>query len=67
MSKARARERAKANALKKAKKRAANKNQPEQDNPAGQFNAGDTTVKGPGATAAVASFGTAKRGSARSG
>jgi len=67
MTKARARERAKANALKKAKKRAANKDQPEQNVPPGQFDGGDTSVQRPGVSANVANFGPAKRGSARSG
>lgn len=67
MSKARARERAKANALKKAKRRAANKDKPEQNIPPGQFDAGDTSVKGPGVTANVTNLGAAKRGASRSG
>jgi len=66
MTKARARERAKANALKKAKKRAANTDQPDQPAQTGHFNPGTHSVKGPGGKSSGATFGPAKRGSARS-
>ncbi|PHS78902.1 MAG: hypothetical protein COB59_04775 [Rhodospirillaceae bacterium] len=69
MSKERARKRAKDNALKLAKKRVAAKKsgdgQPEETG--GQFNTGSQSMKGSSGHDQGASFGPAKRGSARSG
>ncbi|MBL4691808.1 MAG: hypothetical protein JKY92_00565 [Magnetovibrio sp.] len=68
MSKERARKRAKANALKLAKKRAAHKTDADQTNDTGgQFNPGAQAKKGMGGRNQGASYGPAKRGSARSG
>lgn len=66
MTKARARERAKANALKKAKKRAANADQPSQQVRPGHFDPATHAIKGPGGNNKGNNFSGAKRGSARS-
>jgi hypothetical protein len=66
MTKAKARQRAKANAGKKAKKRAANAEQPGQKIQSGQFDPGASSIKGPRVNANIKSFGGAKRGAARS-
>ena len=63
MSKARARERAKA---RKGKKRVPKVELPTQQFGAGKFNPEASTIKGP-TSSGVKSFSTAKRGSARSG
>jgi hypothetical protein len=63
MSKARARERAKA---RKGKKRVPKVELPGQQFDAGKFNPEGSTIKGPTSSGAK-SFATAKRGSARSG
>jgi len=66
MTKAKARQRAKANAAKKAKKRKANADQPDRKVPPGQFDPGPGTIKGPGANPNAKSVGGARRGAARS-
>lgn len=66
MTKAKARERAKANAAKKAKKRAANSERPEPKIHAGKFDPGSGSIKGPSVNANIKSFGGARRGAARS-
>ena len=58
MSKVRARERAKANALKKAKRRAANKDKSKKPILEERITPGNSFVKGPGASADIKSFGT---------
>jgi hypothetical protein len=65
MTKAKARERAKANAVKKAKRRAAQSAQPGQI-PPGQFDPGSGSIKSPRFNANAPRVGTGKRGSARS-
>jgi len=67
MTKARARERAKANALKKAKKRAANTGQTDQKAQPDNFNPATHDSKSRGGKNVGTTFGPAKRGSARSG
>lgn len=66
MTKAKARERAKANVLKKAKKKAANADQPDQPAKSGNFYAGAQSSKGAGGNNQGPTFAPAKRGSARS-
>lgn len=66
MSKARASLRAKANALKKIKKRAANAAKPEQPARPGHFDPGTQNIKSPHTNANANAFAGAKRGSARS-
>ena len=66
MTKAKARQRAKANAAKKAKKRAAGAAQPAQKIRPGQFDPGQGSISSPATSANAKNFGAAKRGSARS-
>jgi hypothetical protein len=66
MTKARARERAKANALKKLKKKLSNSNQPEEESHPGQFDHGDASVSGPSGNSDVKNMAGSTRGSARS-
>ena len=66
MTKARARERAKAKAADKAKKRATMADQSGQDIPPGRFDPRQQAGSSPGATANTKSFSAGKRGSARS-
>lgn len=65
MTKTKARERAKANAAKKAKKRAAAADQPSQI-PSGQFDGGSGTIKSPRFNSSAQPVGAGRRGSARS-
>ena len=67
MTKARARERAKAKALDKVRKRLANADQPAQAVRPGHFDPGTGNAKGPGMNANTKSQGATKRGAARSG
>jgi len=67
MSKERARKRAKDNALKLAKKRAAKKAEGNESHDGGKFNANAQSMKGAGASNQGGSFAPARRGSARSG
>jgi hypothetical protein len=67
MTKARARERAKARAGKKPKKRQDAAGDPDQQNNHGPFDHKDHFIKGPSGNANAASSGAAKRGAARSG
>jgi hypothetical protein len=64
MTKARARERAKA---RKGKKRVAKTETPDQQFGPGQFDPGETSIKGPNMNANAKSFSATKRGAARSG
>ena len=64
MTKARARQRAKAKASKKVKKREADTGRPEQKIKPGQFDPGPGTIKGPNAN--TKHFAGARRGAARS-
>ena len=66
MTKARARERAKAKASEKIAKRKAGAEQPDKNDHPGRFDAGSHSIKGPGSTASVRNFGAAKRGAGRS-
>jgi hypothetical protein len=66
MTKAKARERAKAKAAQKIAKRKANADQPDQNNKPGRFDAGAHSIKGPGMNANVRNLGAAKRGAGRS-
>ncbi len=66
MTKARARERAKAKAIQKLKKKLVNAKQPDTENHPGQFDPGDTSVSGPTDNAGTKNFAAATRGSARS-
>lgn len=66
MTKAKARQRAKANAAKKARKREANADQAGQKIPRGQFDPGPGSIKGPGKNANTKNLAGAKRGAARS-
>jgi len=66
MTKAKASQRAKGNALKKAKKRAASAKQAESSTHPGTFNPGNQSIKGPSGAGPGKVFGGAKRGSARS-
>ena len=65
MTKAKQRERAKAKAAQKVKKRLANAGQPGQKIRPGQFDPGSNSIKGP-AQANTTSFGGARRGASRS-
>ncbi|MCK4900730.1 MAG: hypothetical protein KAS38_18260 [Anaerolineales bacterium] len=72
MTKERERQRAKANAAKKAKKRATNADKPEEQIRPGRFDprahgAKGPGAKGPGGTNKGNTFGPPRRGSARSG
>ncbi len=66
MTKAKARQRAKANAAKKAQKRKANADRPGQEIQPGQFDPGTGSIKGPNKNTNTRNFGGAKRGAARS-
>jgi len=66
MTKAKARERAKAKAAQKAKKRDANDERAGPKIRPGQFDPGAGSIKGPSASAATKNFGGARRGAARS-
>ena len=66
MTKAKARQRAKANAAEKAKKRIANAGQPGPKHPPGRFDPGSGSINSPRATANTRNFGAPKRGAARS-
>ncbi|MBT3533351.1 MAG: hypothetical protein HN478_05695 [Rhodospirillaceae bacterium] len=65
MTKAKARERAKAKAAQKVKKREANAAKPDNIKP-GQFDPGSGSIKSPKFNANARPVGTARRGSARS-
>ncbi len=66
MTKAKARERAKAKAIEKARKRLANADQPDEVVRPGHFDPGTGSIKGPGMNANTKNFGAARRGAARS-
>ncbi len=66
MTKAKARQRAKANAAKKAKRRQANADQPDQKMRPGKFDPGAGSIRGPLVNASAKNFARTKRGSARS-
>ena len=66
MTKAKARERAKAKAIEKARKRLAKADQPDNVVRPGHFDPGSGSIQGPGMNANTKSFGPAKRGAARS-
>jgi hypothetical protein len=66
MTKAKARERAKAKASQKIAKRKANADNPAQPTHPGKFDAGSHSIKGPGSSANVQNLGAAKRGAGRS-
>ncbi len=66
MTKAKARERAKANAARKAKKRKAGAERPDPNFQPGQFDPGTSSIKGPRVNANAKNFAMARRGSARS-
>ena len=59
MTKARARERAKAKASEKLAKKKANADQPGKNDHPGRFDAGFHSIKGPGSNASVRNFGAA--------
>jgi len=66
MTKAKARERAKAKAAQKIKKRQDAADQPDQELKRGQFDPGSNSIKGPHMSTGVQNFGGARRGAARS-
>lgn len=66
MTKARARQRAKAKAGQKAKKRQANADKPGENIRSGQFDPGPGSIKGPSNNATTKSFAGARRGASRS-
>ena len=66
MTKARARQRAKANAAKKAKKREVNADRPGQEIKPGQFDPGAGSITGPNVNVGAKNFAGSKRGAARS-
>ncbi len=66
MTKARARERAKAKAGQKAKRREANADRTDQNIRKGQFDPGAGTIKQTGANTGAKVFGAARRGAPRS-
>ncbi len=66
MTKAKARQRAKANAARKIKKREANPDRTEQNTKPGQFDQGSGSIKSARVNANTKNFGGAKRGAARS-
>lgn len=66
MTKAKARQRAKAKAAEKIKKRQAHAGRPEQDIRPGHFDPGNQSIKGPSTNANIQNFGAARRGAARS-
>ena len=67
MTKARARQRAKANASRKIKKRLANADRTEKTIHHSQFDPGGGSIKGPRGKAATSFGGAARRGAARGG
>jgi hypothetical protein len=66
MTKAKARERAKAKAGQKVQKREANADQPEQKNPSEQFDTSGGSIKSPFVNANTKSFAATRRGTPRS-
>ena len=66
MTKAKARQRAKARAAQGAKKREGNADQPSQKIRPGQFDPGAGSIKSPKASANAKNFGGARRGATRS-
>ncbi len=66
MTKAKARQRAKAKSAQKIKKRETTAAQPDQNIPRGQFDPGPNTIKSPRGGPNTRSFGAARRGAARS-
>ncbi len=66
MTKAKARQRAKAKAAQNARKRVANADRPGQKIWPGQFEPGASSIKGPGVNANTKNFAGAKRGATRS-
>lgn len=66
MTKAKARQRAKAKALQKIRKREANADQPGQKIRPGQFDPGVSSIKGPVANTGTKNFAGTKRRAARS-
>jgi hypothetical protein len=66
MTKAKARQRAKAKAGQKAVKRDANAERPGQQIPSGKFDPGASSIKSPGMNANTKNFAGARRGAARS-
>ncbi len=66
MTKAKARQRAKAKAVQKARKRAGNADRPGQKIQPGQFDPGASSIKSPRMNVNVKNFAMAKRGAARS-
>ena len=66
MTKARARQRAKAKSGQKAKKRESNAGQTGQKIPPGQFDPGPGSIKSPLAKSGAKNFAVARRGAARS-
>ena len=66
MTKARARQRAKAKAGQKARKREANADRPGQKIQPGQFDQGPSSIKSPRVNANARNFARTKRGAARS-
>ena len=66
MTKAKARQRAKARAARKVGKREANAGRPDQKIHPGQFDPGTSSIKGPRVNANAKNFGGARRGAARS-
>ena len=66
MTKAKARQRAKAKAAQKVKKRAENTEHPGQEIRPGQFDPGASAMKSFSANASAKSFGGARRGASRS-
>ena len=66
MTKARARQRAKAKAAQKARKQDAAADRPGRDIHPGRFDPGAGSIKGPRANAGARTFAGAKRGAARS-
>lgn len=66
MTKARARERAKAKAGQKAQKRKAAAGSTQPENKPGKFDAGDNAIRKPGGGVNAGNFAEARRGAARS-
>lgn len=66
MTKAKARQRAKAKAGQKARKRDASAGEPDQKSQSGQFDPGPNSIKGPRINANTKNLGGARRGAVRS-
>ena len=66
MTKAKARQRAKAKAAQKIRKREANADRPGQKIQPGRFDPGSNSIKGPGKDVNTKTFASVKRGAARS-